>query len=58
MYIHVHVQVTQVTEFSSDVYSRTGTSLLDSIAIVHPFIISVLIGRISEVVGDVGEVCV
>ena len=44
-------------DFSSDVYSRTGSSLLDSIAIVHPFIISVLIGRISEVVNHVGEVC-
>lgn len=43
-------------DFSSDVYSRTGSSLLDSIAIVHPFIISVLIGRISEVVSHVGEV--
>ena len=49
-------QVTQVTEFAMDVYSRTGSSLLDSIAIVHPFIISILIDRISEVIDQVGEV--
>ena len=51
------MKVTQVTEFSSDVYSRTGSSLLDTIAMVHPFVISILIGRISEVIGNVGEVC-
>jgi hypothetical protein len=51
-------EVTQVTEFSSDVYSRTGASLLDAIAMMHPFVISILIGRISEVIDTVGENCV
>ena len=37
-------------------YSRTGASLLDTIAMMHPFVISVLIGRISEVIDSVGEV--
>ena len=49
-------KVTQVTEFSSDVYSRTGASLLDSIAMVHPFVISILIDRISGVIETNGEV--
>ena len=49
-------KVTQVTEFSSDVYSRTGASLLDSIAMVHPFVISILINRISDVIETNGEV--
>ena len=43
-------------EFACDAYSHTGCSLLDSIAIVHPFVISILIGRISEVIDRVGEV--
>jgi hypothetical protein len=45
-------------DFSSDVYSRTGASLLDSVAMVHPFVISVLMNRISEVISHVGENCV
>ncbi len=50
------LQCTQVTEFARDAYSRTGHSLLDSIAIVHPFILTTLMQRVEGAVEQVGEV--
>ena len=35
------LQCTQLVEFARDAYSDTGTMLLDSIAIIHPFVISI-----------------
>ncbi len=49
-------QCTQVTEFARDAYSRTGHSLLDSIAIVHPFVMSTIMQRVERAVETVGEV--
>ena len=45
-----------MTEFARDAYSRTGHSLLDSIAIVHPFILTTLMEKVEGAVGCVGEV--
>jgi len=46
----------RATEFARDAYSRTGCTLLDSIAFVHPFIISTLMRRMESAVRSVGEV--
>ena len=45
-----------MTEFARDAYSRNGQSLLDTIAVVHPCIISTLMKRVESAVGSVGEV--
>ena len=45
-----------MAEFARDTYSKTGAHLLSSIAIVHPFIISILLDRAETAVGTIGEV--
>ncbi len=45
-----------MAEYARDTYSKTGAHLLGSIAIVHPFTISVLLERAKTAVGAVGEV--
>lgn len=45
-------------EFARDAYADTGCSLLDSIAIVHPFIISAIVLKTRDNIGVAGEVCV
>ena len=45
-----------MAEFARDTYSKTGAHLLGSIAIVHPFVVSVLLDRAETAVGAVGEV--
>ena len=51
-------QFTQVEEYARDAYSRTGHSLLDTIARVHPFIISTLLEETRKVVDEIGEVSI
>ena len=51
------LQCTHVVEYARDTYSRTGSSLLDSIAIVHPFTISTLLSRATTPSGSIREVC-
>ena len=45
-----------MVEFARDAYFKTGSNLLDSIAVVHPFVISTLLCRMETAVGAVGEV--
>ena len=52
------LQCTQLVEFARDAYADTGSSLLDSIAVVHPFIISTLIHAARDNIGVAGEVCI
>ena len=49
-------QFTQVEEFARDTYNRTGCNLLNTIASVHPFVISTLLKQAHLVMSDVGEV--
>ncbi len=51
-----HTQCTQVVDYAKEAYSRTGHTLLDSIAIVHPFITSTLLQRVESVIDQAGEV--
>ena len=50
------LQCTHVVEYARDTYSRTGSTLLDSIAIVHPFTISTLLNRATTPTGSIREV--
>ena len=43
-------------EYARETYSRTGSTLLDSIAIVHPFIISTLLNRVTTSTDAIREV--
>ena len=52
------IQCTQLVEFARDAYADNGSSLLDSIAVVHPFTISALIHKTRDNIGVAGEVCV
>ena len=45
-----------MVEYARETYSKTGSHLLGSIAIVHPFVISTLLMRAETAVGSVGEV--
>lgn len=45
-------------EYARDAYSRTGHSLLDTIARVHPFIVSTLLEETRKVVDEIGEVSI
>ena len=49
-------QFTQVEEYARDAYSRTGCSLIGTIASVHPFIITVMLNKVYHVIQDIGEV--
>ena len=51
------VQCTQLVEFARDAYADNGSSLLDSIAVVHPFTISALIHKTRDNIGAAEEVC-
>ena len=48
--------MTQVEEYARDAYSRSGHTLLDSVARVHPFIMSVLLEETRKHVDEAGEV--
>jgi hypothetical protein len=48
-------EITQVSDFARDVYSKTGASLLETIATVHPQIISDLMDRAKVTVGSAQE---
>ena len=50
------LQCTHVVEYARDTYSHTGSSLLDSIAIVHPFVVSTLLNRVTTPTETVREV--
>ena len=50
------LQCTQLVEFARDAYSDTGTMLLDSIAIIHPFVISTIVQKTRDNIGGAGEV--
>ena len=64
MYIHLYMHVHQLTrlqcthdvEYACETYSRTGSTLLDSIAIVYPFIISTILNRVTTPTDAIGEV--
>jgi len=43
-------------EFARDAYADNGSSLLGSIAVVHPFIISSLMRKTRDNIGAAGEV--
>jgi hypothetical protein len=47
-----------VVEYARETYSRTGSTLLDAIAIVHPFTISTLLNRATTPTGGIREVSV
>ena len=49
-------QCTQLVEFARDAYADNGSSLLGSIAVVHPFIISSLMHKTRDNIGAAGEV--
>jgi len=49
-------QCTHVVEYARETYFKTGSDLLDSIAVVHPFIISTLLSRVETAIGAAGEV--
>ncbi|XP_019856281.1 PREDICTED: ectopic P granules protein 5 homolog [Amphimedon queenslandica] len=51
-------QLTQVEEYARDAYSRSGHTLLDSVARVHPFIMSVLLEETRKHVDEAGENCI
>ena len=50
------LQCTQLVEFARDAYSDTGCMLLDSIAIIHPTVISTLLQKTRDNIGGAGEV--
>ena len=57
LYSTLLLQCTQLVDFARDAYADTGSSLLDSIAVVHPFVISSLIHKTRDNIGVAGEVC-
>ena len=56
MYSTLLLQCTQLVDFARDAYADTGSSLLDSTAVVHPFVISSLIHKTRDNIGVAGEV--
>ncbi|XP_065885222.1 uncharacterized protein [Dysidea avara] len=46
---------TQLVEFARDAYSDTGSMLLDSIAIIHPTVISTLVQKTRDNIGGAGK---